>query len=286
MNALPEKHEMLTDAIENRALAAGSVQSAAPAREVKALPEDAMIILPSRNVVLFPGVVMPLTVGRPGSIAAAQEALRTERPIGVLLQREPDVDQPGPENLHWIGTRANIVRHVTTEDGVHHMICQGMQRFRITQFLDGYPYLVARCVPVESSGSPNNEIEARALNLKGRAVEMFQLLPQAPGELVAAVQSATSAAQLCDLVASFADIRTAEKQELLETFDLQTRLDKLLKLLAGRLEVLRLTRQISEQTQESLGEQQRKHVLREQMRTIQKELGESDERTAEVEELT
>jgi ATP-dependent Lon protease len=286
MNALPEEHEVLTDAVDSKTLAPAQGHSGAPVREARGLPEDAMIILPSRNVVLFPGVVIPLTVGRPGSIAAAQEALRTERPIGVLLQHQPDVDQPGPENLHWVGTKANIVRYVTTDDGVHHMICQGMQRFRVTQFLDGYPYLVARCVPVEITDTSTNEIEARMLNLKGRAAEMFQLLPQVPAELVSAVQSATSAAQLCDLVASFADIRTTEKQALLETFDLQERLDKLLKLLAARLEVLKLSRQISEQTQETLGEQQRKHVLREQMRTIQKELGESDERAAEIEELT
>ncbi|MGH8665979.1 MAG: endopeptidase La, partial [Burkholderiales bacterium] len=244
-----------------------------------------MIIVPSRNVVLFPGVVFPLTIGRPGSIAAAQEALRAERPIGVLLQRQPEVNTPGPENLHWVGTVANIMRYVTTEDGVHHMVCQGTQRFRVLQFVEGYPFLVARIAPVETPDVNGAEIEARMLNLKARAAEVFELLPQAPAELVAAIQSLNSANQLCDMVASFADVRVAEKQEILETFDLKERMDKVAKLLAGRLEILKLTRQISEQTQETLGEQQRKHVLREQMRTIQKELGEADDRTAEVEEL-
>ncbi|MPZ42056.1 MAG: endopeptidase La [Betaproteobacteria bacterium] len=285
MNNLPVEPPVLVDAPDTASLAGAEAAARAHGRESKAVPEDAMIIVPSRNVVLFPGVVFPLTIGRPGSIAAAQEALRAERPVGVLLQRQPEVNTPGPENLHWVGTVANIMRYVTTEDGVHHMVCQGTQRFRVLQFVEGYPFLVARIAPVETPDVNGAEIEARMLNLKARAAEVFELLPQAPAELVAAIQSLNSANQLCDMVASFADVRVAEKQEILETFDLKERMDKVAKLLAGRLEILKLTRQISEQTQEALGEQQRKHVLREQMRTIQKELGEADDRTAEVEEL-
>ena len=285
MNNLPVEPPVFADAPDTASLAGAEAAARTQGRESKAVPEDAMIIVPSRNVVLFPGVVFPLTIGRPGSIAAAQEALRAERPIGVLLQRQPEVNTPGPENLHWVGTVANIMRYVTTEDGVHHMVCQGTQRFRVLQFLEGYPFLVARIAPVETPDISGPEIEARMLNLKARAAEVFQLLPQAPAELVAAIQGLNSANQLCDMVASFADVRVAEKQEVLETFDLKERMDKVAKLLAGRLEILKLSHQINERTQETLGEQQRKHVLREQMRTIQKELGEADDRTAEVEEL-
>jgi ATP-dependent Lon protease len=285
MNTLPEQPAVLTDAAEATTLAAAEASAGASGREGKMLPDDAMIILPARNVVLFPGVVFPLTIGRPGSIAAAQEALRAERPIGILLQRQPDIDAPGPEHLHWVGTVANIMRYVTAEDGVHHMVCQGKQRFRVLQFLEGYPFLVARIAPVDTPDVPGSEIEARTLNLKARASEMLQLLPQVPAELVAAVQGVNSASHLADLVASLADVKVGERQDILETFDLRERLDKVLKLVAGRLEILKLSRQINEQTQETLGEQQRKHVLREQMRTIQKELGETDERAAEVAEL-
>jgi ATP-dependent Lon protease len=285
MNTLPVEPPVFADATDTASLAGAEAAARTHGRELKAVPEDAMIIVPSRNVVLFPGVVFPLTIGRPGSIAAAQEALRAERPIGVLLQRQPEINTPGPENLHWVGTVANIMRYVTTEDGVHHMVCQGTQRFRVLQFLEGYPFLVARIAPVETPEVGGAEIEARMLNLKARAAETFQLLPQAPAELVAAIQSMTSANQLSDMIASFADVRVSEKQDILETFDLKERMDKVAKLLAGRLEILKLSRQINEQTQETLGEQQRKHVLREQMRTIQKELGEADDRTAEIEEL-
>jgi ATP-dependent Lon protease len=276
---------LLADGPEAAALASVEGAPGASRRESKVVPEDAVIIVPSRNVVLFPGVVFPLTIGRPGSIAAAQEALKSERPIGVLLQRQPDIDVPGPDNLHWVGTMGNIMRYVTSEDGVHHMVCQGTQRFRVLQFLDGYPFLVARVAPIETPDQSGSEIEARMMGLKSRAVEMLQLLPQVPAELIAALQAVSSANQLCDMIASFVDLRVSEKQEILETFDLAERMDKVAKLLAGRLEILKLSRQINEQTQETLGEQQRKHVLREQMRTIQKELGETDDRAAEIEEL-
>jgi ATP-dependent Lon protease len=285
-NTLREQIPVEADAQNASAMAAN--ETAAPrasARENKTVPEDAIIIVPSRNVVLFPGVVFPLTIGRPGSIAAAQEALRLERPVGVLLQKQPDIDVPGPDNLHWVGTAGNIMRYVTSEDGVHHMVCQGTQRFRVLQFLEGYPFLVARVAMIDTPEQTGSEIEARMLGLKARAAEMLQLLPQAPAELAAAVQAVPTANQLCDMITSFVDLRVSEKQEILETFDVKERLDKVAKLLAGRLEVLKLSRQISEQTQETLGEQQRKHVLREQMRTIQKELGETDERAAEIEEL-
>ena len=276
---------LLADGQEPAALASFEGAPRASGRESKVVPDDAVIIVPSRNVVLFPGVVFPLTIGRPGSVAAAQEALKTERPIGVLLQRQPDIDVPGPDNLHWVGTMGNIMRYVTSEDGVHHMVCQGTQRFRVLQFLDGYPFLVARVAPIETPDQTGSEIEARVMGLKARAVEMLQLLPQVPAELIAALQAVSSANQLCDMIASFVDLRVSEKQEILETFDLAERMDKVAKLLAGRLEILKLSRQINEQTQETLGEQQRKHVLREQMRTIQKELGETDDRAAEIEEL-
>jgi ATP-dependent Lon protease len=251
----------------------------------KVVPEDAMIIVPVRNVVAFPGMVAPLSVGRQISIAAVQEAVRTERPIGILLQRDSSVDTPRPEDLYWVGTSASVMRYSASQEGAHHLVCQGLQRFRVLQFMEGYPFLVARVAAIEPSAATGSEIEARVLNLKARAAEIFQLLPQIPPEVGAAVQSVSSPEHLADLVTSLADVTGAEKQEILETFDLQVRLDKVIKLATGRLEVLKLSHQISEQTQNTLGEAQRKHVLREQMRTIQRELGEGDERTAEAEDL-
>ena len=114
------------------------------ARTLPPIPEDALIILPVRQFVLFPGMVFPITVGRPRTIAGAQEAVRAEAQVGILAQRDASVDEPSEIDLFRIGTVANIVRYVTGRDGAHHVVCQGEQRFRIVEFLHGWPFLVAR----------------------------------------------------------------------------------------------------------------------------------------------
>jgi len=259
---------------------------ASGARKSRPLPDDAMIIVPVRNMVLFPGAVVPLTIGRKRSIAAAQQAARGQHPIGVLLQRQGDVAEPGPDDLHWVGTAANVVRYITSADGSHHLICQGEERFRVLEFLDGYDFLVARVERIADSAQPDKEIEARAMTLRQRAIEILQLLPQqVPEEMISGLQSIESPSRLADLVAGLMDADIEEKQSLLETFDLRARLDRLLELLSRRAEVLRLSREIDERTKQSIGEKGREHMLREQLRTIQKELGESDENAAELDDL-
>ncbi|MBE0622376.1 MAG: endopeptidase La, partial [Burkholderiales bacterium] len=250
------------------------------------LPDDALILVPVRNMVLFPGMILPITVGRDSSVAGAQQAVKTERPIGILLQRNPEVDRPALEDLHLVGTLANVLRYVTTPDGTHHVICQGQQRFRVIELLEGYPFLVARIGRIEEPEATGKEIEARFLQLKERALEVLQLMPQASQELVGAVQNIESAGTLADMVASLMDIKAPEKQKLLEAVDLERRLDGVLELLAKRLEVLRLSREIDERTKSSMDERQREYLLREQLKSIQKELGEGEEgNAAEIAEL-
>jgi ATP-dependent Lon protease len=249
------------------------------------LPDDALIIVPVRNVVLFPGTVFPLTVGRERSRTAAQEAARLQRPLGVLLQSKPEVDEPGPDDLHWVGTTATVLRYITAPDGSHHAICKGVKRFRVLQFLEGYPFTVARVQLIDDPESVDADIEGRAHSLKERAIEILQLLPQVPEEMVAALQGVEGPARLADFIAGLMDIGPEEKQALLETFDLKTRLDKLLELLSHRIEVLKVSRDIDARTRESIDDTNRKHLLREQMRTIQKELGEGEDGTAELAEL-
>ncbi len=242
-----------------------------------ALPEDALILIPTRNLVLFPGTVLPLTFGRQRSIAAAQAAMRLSRPLGLVLQRDAGTDDPIPVDLHRTGTEASLLRYVTSPDGQHHLICQGERRFRILDFLDGYPFLVGRVERIAEPDGTTKDVAARLLNLRNQAIEVLQLLPQTPPELVNAVQSVTSASQLADLIASFMDISPAEKQEILETVDLEHRLDRVSAMLVYRIEVLRLSRQINEQTKEKIDDRQREFLLREQLKTIQKELGEGDD---------
>jgi ATP-dependent Lon protease len=264
---------------------AGDATSGRGNGTLRPLPDDALIILPVRNVVMFPGAVFPLTVGRERSRAAAQEAVRLERPLGVLLQSKPEVDAPTPDDLHWVGTSASIMRYITTPDGAHHAIARGLRRFRVLQFLDGWPFAVARVQFIDDPAETDPEIEGRGRALKERAVEILQLLPQVPEEMVAALQGVEGASRLADFIAGLMDIGVEEKQALLETFDLKARLDKLLELLARRIEVLKVSREVDERTRESISDVNRKHLLREQMRTIQKELGEGEDANAELAEL-
>jgi ATP-dependent Lon protease len=259
--------------------------AADPASAGRPLPDDALIIIPVRNVVLFPGVILPVSMRRERSVAAAQEAAHGERQIGLLLQRDPAADNPGPDDLHWVGTAANVLRYLTTPDGVHHVVTQGQSRFRVLQFLDGWPFLVARVQRIEEAVSDSVEIEGRALQLKERALEVLQYLPQAPAELANAVRSIASAAQLVDMIAGFLDLEPEEKQALLETFDLKSRLDKVLAHLARRIEVLKVSHEIDQKTQEALEERSREVLLREQMKAIQKQLGETDDNAEELASL-
>jgi ATP-dependent Lon protease len=279
----------MNQGLESRAVPGET--SEAPAnvdREAAAqpLPPDAIVIIPVRNFVLFPGIVMPLSLGRALSIAAAQRAVREQRPVGVLQQLDASTEEPGPVDMHRMGTVANIARYITAPDGGHHLICQGEQRFQVVEFLDGWPFLVARVLRIPEPSPSTPEIEARFLNLQNQALEAVELLPQAPPDLVMAIRSVTSPAQLSDLTASYMDLKPEEKQEILETVDVVARMEKVSRFLAQRIEVLRLSAEINKQTKAALDERQREVLLREQMAAIQRQLGEGDDgKAAEVTEL-
>jgi ATP-dependent Lon protease len=252
---------------------------------LKPLPEGAMIIIPLRNTVLFPGVMSPLSIGRSGSVAAAQEAARSEQSICFLLQHDAEKNDVTPDDVHWVGTVGQVVRYVTAPDGAHHLIIQGQSRVRVLEFLDGWPFMVGRVAAVESPETMTPEIEARFLQLKERAAEAIQLLPNVNEELAGAVQQINSPVLLADMVANLMDVSAEDKQTVLESFDIKQRLDLVLNILGQRVEVLRLSREISDKTRKEFDERQREHVLREQMRQIQKELGEDEVSAAEIKEL-
>jgi len=248
-------------------------------------PEDALIIMPWRNSVLFPGTIMPMTINRESSLAAVQDAARLQRPLGILLQRQEIDENPTPEQLYEMGTTANVLRYVTTPLGSHHAICQGVERFRVTEFLEGFPYLVARVQVIEASSTTDADIEGRALSLRQKTLEILEMLPQVPEGVQAALMAMDNPESLADFVASQIDIEPAEKQKLLETLDIKERLDQLLAMLNHRLDVLKVSNEIDQRTRDSLNERNRRHLLREQMQTIQKELGEDEDEGAEIAEL-
>jgi ATP-dependent Lon protease len=276
-------HDLLAnhDHAQNAAAPAPGGRGAA----LKPIPEDALILIPMRNSVLFPGVISPLTVGRAMSVAAAQEAVRAEKKIGFLLQKDAQKNDVGAEDLYWVGTTGSVVRYITGAEGAHHLVVQGQGRFRVLEFLPGWPFLVARVALIEAQGALTPEIEARFMQLKQQASEAIGLLANVPDELGSLVQGVASPSILADMVANLLDVTNEQKQALLETFELKARLDKVLALLGERVGVLRISKEIGDKTKKEFDERQREHVLREQMRQIQKELGEGEDTAAELDEL-
>jgi len=276
--------DALTTNQQQKPAAGAAEATAAPVQPE--LPQDAIIIVPVRNFVLFPDVVQPITLNRPVSVNAIQAATRESLPIGVLAQRDAAIERPTGNDMHRMGTLANVLRYVAGPDGSHHLIAQGETRFRIIEFLDGWPFMVARVERIAEPETKGDAIEARFINLRRQALETVQLLPQAPQGLAEAIQNIPSAATLADTAAAYLDMSTDEKQEILETVALEQRLDKVSRHLAQRLSVLKLSAEIGKDVQETLSGRQREAMLREQMAAIQRQLGEDDGRGAEIAELT
>jgi ATP-dependent Lon protease len=249
------------------------------------LPDDALIILPLRNMVLFPGMVAPVHAADERTIAAAQEAVRAGLQVGTLLQQDPSPQGPPASRFHRIGTVASILRYVTAQDNEHYLVCQGHERFRVVEFLDAFPFDVARVERLPQPAENTAEIQALFLQLKERSREILELVPQVPRELVNASQNITSASQYADFVAGLMDLSPQEKQGILETLDLTRRLQQVLDFLVHRIEVLRLSQKITRETQGRMDARQREYMLREQLKTIQEELGEGDKAKPETADL-
>ena len=289
MDLLKKKRKQKAIEGETIQAAGEKPRSRSTALAVRPIPEDALILVPMRNAVLFPGVISPITVGRAASIAAVSEAARSNLKVGFLLQRDPQVNEVGAGDLHRVGTAGKIVRYAGIAGGANHLMVQGEQRFRVMEFLEGWPFLVASVVwipeAVAPAGARSPELDARFLRLQELAAEAIRLLPNTPDELAEVVQAIQEPGQLADMVANLLDIGNEEKQDLLETFEIGARLDKVLGFLAKRVEVMRLSKEIGDKTKKEFDERQREHVLREQKRQIEKELGEGEETAAETEEL-
>ncbi|OQW41946.1 MAG: endopeptidase La [Proteobacteria bacterium SG_bin4] len=249
------------------------------------LPADVIALVPMRNVVLFPHVLMPITVGRERSIATIQHALQAKAPIGIVLQKDAAADEPGLDALCSIGTIANVVRHIASEDGTHHAVCLGVERFQIEELVEGYPFIAARIKRIHETATITTQVEALALQLRERAIEILSLLPGVPAELAHALQATRAPSDLADITASLLDTEISEKQKLLETIDTEARLHKVLQIITRRIEVLRLSQEIGERTKEQMEDRERKFLLREQLKAIQKELGEDGENDQEIAKL-
>jgi ATP-dependent Lon protease len=256
-----------------------------PAQSPDALPDDVVALLPMRNLVLFPNVLTPVALGRPKSIAALQYAVAHQLPVGLVLQRDVQNDDPDLGALCDWGTLATVLQHKATDDGQIHAVCQGVQRIRILSLVEGYPFLAARIERLEETDAHSTRAEALALQLRERGMEVLSLMPGVPAELAQVLQGTRSPAQLADLAASLLPGEPAEKQALLEILSAEERLDKVLEMVNRRLEVLRLSEEIGARTKEQFDDRQRRVLLEEQLRAIKKELGENGEGAREMASL-
>jgi ATP-dependent Lon protease len=255
------------------------------ARPRLVVPPGALVILPLRNTLLFPSTVMPLVVGRPASLQIMEEAVRQQLPIGFIAQRDAQTESPEPKDLFNVGTAADVLRMFSLPDGQRQVIIQGRQRFEIVEYISTEPFLIARVTMVEEIAPQSKAFEARILNLRQEASRALSLLPEPMNELRSTVERIDNPLALIDLIASTLDIPLAEKQEILATFDPEARAQKVAEKLARHIELLELSKKIGEQTKESMDRAQRQYFLREQLKAIQKELGEEDGQSVAAEEL-
>jgi ATP-dependent Lon protease len=262
-----------------------NVPTLTPTKPSAQVLPGALAIVPLRNTVLFPNTVMPLTIGRPSSLLAVEDAVRKQMPIGVVAQRDPAVDTPQITELYEIGTTADVLRMSPTRDGQRQVIVQGRQRFKIIEPLQSDPFLVVRVSLSEENVPRTKEFEARIMHLREQALKVLSLLPQPSAELKSVIESIEDPAALIDIIAPTLDIALAEKQEILATLDIETRLQKVSGQLTRQVELLELRQKIRAETKESVDKAQREYFLREQLKAIKKELGEEEGRDVEIEEL-
>ena len=251
--------------------------------------DDELILVAVRGMVLFPGVILPISIGRPSSVRAIQAAVQSGKPVGVILQSDPSADSPSTDDLYTVGTQIDILRYVTAPDGTHHVVAQGAGRFRVKKFGPPRPYFTAKVEhlpevdPDDLTLPERRKMQARFLALKAQAHQALELLPKAPDDLDAAIENTPHPGQLADLVSTFMDISPEEKQAILEMTDLDERLQTVSTKLAELTQVLKMSSDIRDQTKGSLEKAQREYFLREQLRTIKEELGEGA--STEIKEL-
>ncbi|MFN7976219.1 MAG: endopeptidase La [Acidobacteriota bacterium] len=244
-----------------------------------------LAIVPLRNTVLFPGVVMPLHIGRPASLKAIEDAVRNEVPLGILAQRDSTNDTPGPSDLYAIGTVADVLRILVSPEGTPVVLMRGRERFRILEALKTEPFLSARVERLKDPRPDSQELEARLVNLRKLWGKLLEVMPQPVPELAAAVEGLDEPGLVVDVIASTLEVPFAEKQQLLETLDMDVRVRAVTEKLSRQIEVLELSKKIDTDTKGSLEKSQKEFFLRQQLKAIQKELGEDDPRAGEAKEL-
>jgi ATP-dependent Lon protease len=263
-------------------------QQAEPGREKEVeefhIPE-VLAILPLRGVVVYPQTVVPLTVGQPRSIRLVDDATVGERVIGLLTSRDPEQVSPGPADLFRVGTAAIVHRLFRAPDGTIRIVVQGLSRFRIVEFTEEEPYLKARVELIHEGQETGLEVEAMTRNVRDLFSKIAELIPSVPRELVTTITSLEDPLQVAYTIANYQRMDLDVGQQILELDSITDKLKLLMGVLTKELDVLQLGAKIQEEARSEIEKVQRQYFLREQMKAIQKELGETDEQQAEIEDL-
>ncbi len=245
-------------------------------------------ILPLRDTVLFPNSFMPLAVAREASVRLIDDAIVGGKLVGIFTQRDASVEEPGQEDLYQIGTATHVHKMFKLPDGSLRLIVQGLARVRLDRVISASPYLRAEVSPaVETTGDEDHlEIDALERNIKSNFQHVISLSPLLSDDLQTLTANISDPGKLADFIASsLTTITTLAKQEVLQALNVRGRMDHLNRVLIKELEVLELGSKIQSQVQSEVGKGQREYLLREQLKAIQRELGESDEQAKEMEEL-
>lgn len=250
---------------------------------------ETLPILALRNTVLFPGVVLPITVGRDASLRLVKDAFNDDGLIGVVAQRDADLENPTEDDLYEVGTVATILKLIKMPDGSKSIVIQGKRRFRSLEYPQVDPYFRARVAPLEevtdSEVEDDIELQARIRSVKELAIQIVNMSPNLPSEAAYAIQNIDSPAFLIHFIASNLQVEVEEKQKLLETLPIVERADLVMTLLNRELQVLQLSEEIRSRVKTDVDQQQREYLLRQQLKAIQEELGEGEFGGAEVADL-
>jgi ATP-dependent Lon protease len=246
----------------------------------EAIPEQ-LPILPVRGVVMFPGTVMPLGVGRAASRRMLEENLPASKVIGIVTQRDEDDEAPGPADVYPVGTAALVLKLVRQPDDTLSLIVHGLGRIRLTDFVQTQPYMRANVEPMHEEFEQGKVSEAAVKNLRETAIELIDMTPNAPEQAQTVVMNIDGAGQLADFLAANLNLEVPEKQDLLEEADVVKRIRVVQLAISRQLEIARLQQKINDDVQSTITDGQRRFYLREQMRAIQKELGDADDGVAE-----
>ncbi len=255
--------------------------------EKKFVVPETLAILPVRDTVLFPGAVLPLTVGRESSLALVNSLSGEEKLLGVVAQLDPRIEDPAAADLHKVGTLAKVHKTVKMPNGNVVVFLEGLQRIRIVELLGLRPFLRATIeAEPDTIGEDDAELEALVRNAQELFRDVVSRSPQLSDELQNAALNIEDPGRLADFIAgTLPSLSTLLRQELIETSNVRKRLETLIRELSKEMEVLELRSKINEQVQEQVSQNQREYLLREQMKAIQKELGEIDDAQAEIDEL-